>query len=343
MRKQPLLTRTQLREGTFARDGNKCVMCGASDKLDAHHITERRLWKDGGYYLDNGVTLCDPTCHTMAEQTVISCETLREKAGIKSILLPEHLDASERWDKWGNPYLPNGQRLQGELFFDESVQNVLAPVLSEFTNRVKYPRTHHLPWSPGASADDCRVADTKVFDGMEVVITVKMDGENTTIYKDGMHARSLIFTPHPSRTKIRALAAEVGPELTDSMRLCGENLYATHSIHYTNLPGHFLLFSVWDRNIALSWDETEEWATLLNLPLVPVLYRGIWDEKLVRGLYNPVFNGNPCEGYVVRPARAFTLAEFKTHVAKFVRKGHVQTDEHWMNAKIVPNELSANE
>lgn len=160
MRKQPLLTRTQFRELTFERDKHRCVMCGAEGQLDAHHIIERRLWSDGGYYLDNGVTLCDPTCHTLAEQTLISCETLREKAGIKVVLLPDHLDSSERWDKWGNAYLPNGQRLQGELFHEESVQRVLAPVLSEFTSRVKYPRTRHLPWSPGASVDDCHMNDT---------------------------------------------------------------------------------------------------------------------------------------------------------------------------------------
>ena len=26
--------------------------------VDAHHIMDRRLWKDGGYYLSNGAALC---------------------------------------------------------------------------------------------------------------------------------------------------------------------------------------------------------------------------------------------------------------------------------------------
>lgn len=43
-----LLSRKDFREGVFARDGNKCVMCGEASK-DAHHIVERRLWLDGGY------------------------------------------------------------------------------------------------------------------------------------------------------------------------------------------------------------------------------------------------------------------------------------------------------
>jgi len=33
------------------------------------------------------------------------------------------------------------------------------------------------------------------------------------------------------------------------------------------------------------------------------------------------------------------LDEFKKSVVKWVRKGHVQTDEHWMNSAIIPNGL----
>ena len=38
-----LLTRDQFRNGVFARDGNRCVLCG-NIAQDAHHILERRLW-----------------------------------------------------------------------------------------------------------------------------------------------------------------------------------------------------------------------------------------------------------------------------------------------------------
>jgi hypothetical protein len=31
------------------------------------------------------------------------------------------------------------------------------------------------------------------------------------------------------------------------------------------------------------------------------------------------------------------------HVAKWVRTGHVQTDEHWMFSEVVPNRLAAGE
>ena len=84
-----LLTRDQFREGVFERDGHKCVVCG-NPAQDAHHIIERRLFSDGGYYLDNGASVCGD-CHIKAEQTVISPQELRDAAGIRKIVLPEHL------------------------------------------------------------------------------------------------------------------------------------------------------------------------------------------------------------------------------------------------------------
>lgn len=39
--------------------------------------------------------------------------------------------------------------------------------------------------------DDKRLKDTTQFKNMNVVITEKMDGENTTIYNNYYHARSL--------------------------------------------------------------------------------------------------------------------------------------------------------
>ena len=72
----------------------------------------------------------------------------------------------------------------------------------------KYPRTWHLPDSPNRGADGDHVyPDYSSFEGHEVVVTEKLDGENTTIYADGhTHARSLSSGYHPTRTWVRALA-----------------------------------------------------------------------------------------------------------------------------------------
>jgi hypothetical protein len=82
-------------------------------------------------------------------------------------------------------------RLRGELFDDESVQKILSPVLHLFLDYVKYPRTYHLPWSPGMTKDDRQIKSIDVFEGKDIVVTLKMDGENTNWYKDYCHARSL--------------------------------------------------------------------------------------------------------------------------------------------------------
>jgi hypothetical protein len=204
--------------------------------------------------------------------------------------------------------------------------------------RVKYPRTYHLPWSPGRTSDDRVLPSLDGFIGEDVVVTAKMDGENTTLRRECLHARSLDWEPHPSRTMIKALHARVAADIPAGWRLCGENLQAVHSIRYTQLPDVFLLFSVWDeRNRCLSWAETLDWALLLDLATVPVLYRGPWDEDLVRGLHQPTRDGDPCEGYVVRTSEGFPYADFKRRVGKYVRAAHVQTDQHWMRRAVELN------
>ena len=108
----------------------------------------------------------------------------------------------------------------------------------------KYPRTPHLPWSQGASADDSLLKDSKLFEGQEVVITEKMDGENTTMYPDHIHARSIDSRHHPSRTWVKSLHGSIAHLIPQGWRLCGENLYAQHSIAYEGLKSYFYLFSV---------------------------------------------------------------------------------------------------
>jgi len=333
-----LLTRPEFVRRVFARDKYKCVVCGKSgdaEHLDAHHIVERRLFSDGGYYIDNGATLCGEH-HKLAETTEISCDELRALCGIKSWHLPSHLE--DPIDKWGNPILPTGKRMRGELY--DSIAAHLPPsVLALFTEHVKYPRTYHLPWSPGISEDDRVNRDLSLLQSGPVVVTAKMDGECTTIYRDYIHARSTQYRSDMSRAWVKSVQACIGPDIPEGWRVCGENLWAKHSIKYNHLSSYFQVFSVWDRSRCLSWEQTCEWAALLGLKTVPVMYTGPWDEQLIRRLYTPVLGSDPCEGYVVRTADEFSMRDFRLAVNKYVRAGHVQTTEHWRHQALERNEL----
>lgn len=281
------LSREKFSELVFSRDHHKCVFCG-SPAQDAHHILERRLWDDGGYYLDNGVSVCGD-CHLKCEMTIYSVEEVREKAGIKKPIIPNHLYPDQRYDKWGNPILDNGMRLRGELFFDESVQRILGlgNVLGLFTHHVKFPRTHHVPWSQGIHDDDRVIKSMKTFEGQRVIVTEKMDGENTTMYSDHIHARSINSGSHPTRNWAMNFWSKIASDIPEQWRVCAENLFAKHSIYYEGLPSYLLAFNIWDNeNNCLSWDQSLEWFSLLGINHVPVLYDGIYNEKLIKSLYN---------------------------------------------------------
>lgn len=130
--------------------------------------------------------------------------------------------------------------------------------------------------------------------------------------------------------------------IPEGWRVCGENLYAKHSILYKNLKDYFLAFSVWDdKNNCLSWDDTVEWCSLLEIEMVPTLYRGIWDKDRIQSLYSEEFEGDECEGYVVRIASSFPYSGFRHSVAKFVRENHVRTQAFWLHKQIEKNNLSS--
>ena len=203
--------------------------------------------------------------------------------------------------------------------------------------RTHYPRTPHVPWSPGVSADDVRLGGLPGFEGREVVVTEKLDGENTTLYADGLHARSLDSAHHPSRTHVKALHGRVSGLIPQGWRVCGENVYARHSIAYDDLAAYFYAFSVWDdRDRCLDWASTVRFALCLGVPVPRVLWRGVYDEKAIRRLRLDLERQ---EGYVVRLADGFAAAEFGGSVAKWVRPRHVQTDRHWMHQAVIPNGL----
>lgn len=164
---------------------------------------------------------------------------------------------------------------------------------------------------------------------------------NSSIYTEYFHARSLDSKHHPSRSWLKNYITNWQHEIPMGWRFCGENMYAKHSIYYKNLQSYFYLFSIWnEKNMCLSWKDTAEYAQLLDLVTVPVFYEGVFDLDKIHRIFEDNFDDN--EGYVIRLADSFHYNDFGKSVAKWVRKNHVQTSEHWMFEQIVPNKLINN-
>lgn len=199
----------------------------------------------------------------------------------------------------------------------------------------KYPRTYHLPRSMGATSDD-KVMTSDPFLGKRVVVTEKMDGENTSLYSHKYHARSVDPGHHVSRSWIKQFHASLN--IPEGMKVCGENMYAKHSIFYESLASYFYVFSIWEEDCILSWADTQEWCQLLGLVHVPVIFKGTWTSNSLDACLKKM-DLSKQEGLVVRLESSFLKDDFPISIGKYVRKGHVSTDRHWTQQCLISNKL----
>lgn len=214
---------------------------------------------------------------------------------------------------------------------------------------MKYPRTYHLPYSPGATKDDKKLGKKtgymnwfNYYKGQEIVITEKLDGENTAFTAQDVYARS-----HGAPTRspwsrnlwdpTDGLYWKLKHLITPSETVFGENLYGEHSIHYDKLPAYWFMFACYDEECDYwsDWDDVKLFSDILNVPTVPELWRGkIESEEQLKNLVDKFVNepsvfGPQREGVVVRTTKMFRGDDFSHYVCKWVRPNHVQTNEHW--------------
>lgn len=200
----------------------------------------------------------------------------------------------------------------------------------------KYPRTQHLPFSPGATSDD-KIADSvEPLLNIETVITEKLDGSNSAFTNLGVYARSHAdFSRNPWDREMWNIYHRIKNDIDDDVFIFGENMEGIHSIEYSNLKSYFYMFGIRDNNIWIPWEAVEEFAYLVDLPTVPVLFKGVIKteaelKKIVENLANQKSAlGGEREGVVIRNANLFHNDDFSENVMKWVRKGHVTTDQHW--------------
>lgn len=211
----------------------------------------------------------------------------------------------------------------------------------------KYGRTYHYPFSPGTTSDDRITHDywEQLQKIPHLVHTEKLDGENNCLSKYGVFARSHAAPAiSPWTESLRRFWQLIKGDL-GSLEVFLENLYAIHSIEYRNLDSHFYVFGIRQHSRWLSWEETRFYAGLLDLPVVPeIAVFKTPDKPLVfeneilsivsgAGALSPfdAYTGLPVtmEGIVTRNADGYDCNDFSQNVFKYVRKGHVKTDQHW--------------
>src|SRR5207249_4992942 len=175
----------------------------------------------------------------------------------------------------------------------------------------KYPRMPHLPWSPGGTRDDRRLTSVEPLLHRPRIVSEKLDGSNICLTRDRLFARSHSGPPsHPSFDYAKALHSRLRARIDPDLSLFGEYCYAVHTIRYDALPAYLFLFAVRADATATwaAWDTVAQTAARLDLPTVPVLWRGSLSsaaelQSLTERLMSePSAYGPEREGIVVRLA-----------------------------------------
>jgi predicted kinase len=210
----------------------------------------------------------------------------------------------------------------------------------------RYPSTPHLPFSPEVFDDDSQLSefDASSFLGCPVVITEKLDGGNCCIHQGKVYARThKNEATHESFSPIKSIFEGLWHEIKENgdlwnCRIFGENMTGIHSIEYDRLTSYFFLFSIrYPNGKWASWDEVERVSALLNVPHAPILFKGEFGSlKEIRSFMeerasqpSSMSSHHEPEGFVIRLQQEFCDDTFERSMAKFVRKGHVQTDDSW--------------
>ena len=212
----------------------------------------------------------------------------------------------------------------------------------------KYGRTYHFPFSPGTTSDD-RI-NHKYWEDIQRITTLihteKLDGENNCLNQHGVFARSHAAPTTSPWTRQLRERWELSKNDLGEIELFGENLYAIHSIKYKHIEEYFYIFAVRIREQWLSWEEVKFYAAMFDFPTVPEIetqdVKTLTEDGLKQQIINwaqePSIFGSrdtlleqDCsrEGVVSRNINEYPVSEFAHNVFKYVRKGHVKTDEHW--------------
>jgi len=301
--------RKKFRETCFDRDNNECIVPWCTEEaVDAHHIAERELWKNGGYIPNNGVSVCEKH-HRYAETNNIPPQSFWLWLSLNnSNINPQKF---EQWDdaEWDITIPDSCDTWQINKWGDEFE----TPPWEDLRDNIKYGSSRHLLplyWYDSETSADGRIEhdDTGLesvedFVGIPLVITHKQDGSNCMIVNDADNPVRARNGSRPEST-MEPMYEYDGPywrqkvnqKLPDRLQVFGEWMWAKHSIHYgcdceeecedvgpalselveyDDDRAYFQIFGVYDTelNIWLSWPMTEQVSEYLGFPTTPVIYQ----------------------------------------------------------------------
>lgn len=222
----------------------------------------------------------------------------------------------------------------------------------------KYRSTGHWVNSPTVHRDDTYHPAPEHFIGARVVVTEKLDGGNTCLFRGDAYARSvdspaaeawfaMVKKYHAWKTGQEHAGNPARQLEMRNYAFYGEDIYGVHSIEYGAVhPSRtFYLFSVVDVRTmeSVHWGDVEAFSCALDVPTVPVVHKGVFNSVdelsafLDAEMEKPSALGGEREGFVIRLEEAFpfgdNIKEGKTdvmrNICKYVRPNHVQTDQHW--------------
>lgn len=371
-----MTSRGDFRDACVSRDSGECVIPWCHEPVtvdpdgpgEVHHIIERELWDDGGYFADNGSCVCNYH-HRLAENNLIPPQAFWRWLDIRDVTIPvdgvptvvpaEALGTDKAAqtlaiDKWGKP-------------FD-------APSWKQHRENIKYPSTRHmlpLYWqSPNGTAasrterDDTGFEDIDHFIDMPLAVMIKMDGSNAMLvrdYDEPVRARNGKHADHESfdMLKHEYWERDVFDAIPEHIQVFGENMYAKHSIHYgcpfdgcngcedraASVQDVFLVFGAYDTryDLWLSWPEVFNLSREIGFEMAPtvrtdVSFESIQDLKSLQTMADDLIESGH-EGIIVRSFYPFHYGQFDRLLGKYVRPNHVTTDDHWMHRPTIRNKV----
>lgn len=207
---------------------------------------------------------------------------------------------------------------------------------------MKFPRTYHLPYSPGKTSDDKAHSVAHIetnFLGKLLYITEKLDGECQYWDNASYHLRSESSTGDYLRSRSKSKWASIAYKIPSHIGLYIEDISNEHSIRYVNKDNPFYLIAAFDKESKhlFSYEYLEQLACAYTLQVIPLLGKQFissytdLEESVVTTTSNSSTLGGDLEGVVLYPKLDNVLISgWSDNTAKWVRKDHVKTTEHWI-------------